>query len=123
MTHLELLQTLPSPYREQAIEAIKMQNGKNANEIFNESKFPSLWSLLQHTEIIDWAKTLQGYLYWDNVSAKIFSGEFDKKDRSVTLPMEDWERLDTLVTNLTHESPRFKEICALLDKIKHQLKP
>ena len=115
MTHLELLQTLPSPYREQAIE-------NNSEECLQSTECKNILEALE--DGFSWMYSPQGFEYWDNFYLKFKAGEFDKpKDPSVTLPMEDWERLDTLVTNLTHESPRFKEICALLDKIKQQLKP
>ena len=114
MTHLDLLNKLPSPYREEAIE-------NNTEEYLKSSRYKTVLEVLDNGFV--WKYSPQGYDYWDNVFYRANAGEFDKKDPSVTLPMEDWERLDTLVTNLTHESPRFKEICALLDKIKQQLKP
>jgi hypothetical protein len=114
-THLDLLNRLPSPIREQAIEAIKNQHGENADAILNQSRCASLWSLLEHTNIINWAKTPQGHKYWLEISRKVSNGEFD--DPSVTLPREDWEALIAYVK----EDQMPQEVHKVIEAIQSQL--
>lgn len=85
MTHLELLQTLPSPYREQAIE-------NNSEEFLQSTECKNILEALE--DGFSWMYSPQGFEYWDNFYLKFKAGEFDKpKDPSVTLAMEDWEWL------------------------------
>jgi hypothetical protein len=124
MTHLDLLNTFPSPYREQAIEAIKKQHGENAESIFNSDKFEKLWSLLQHTEIIDWSNSPQGYTYWANVSDKLINGEFDNP--SVRLTPEDWQVVCKCIIAIIEEPENWKGVKQeerILKSIQSQLKP
>ena len=89
MTHLELLNRLPSPYDTQAIENCKVFNGEK-------------WLLKSagDKDLADciylgfpWNETpkSQGEKMWRTIYAKAILGEFD--DPSVTLPREDWEEL------------------------------
>ena len=119
MTHLELLNRLPSPIREQAIDAIKKQHGENSDTILNQSRCASLWSLLEHTDIIDWSKTPQGYKYWLEISRKVSAGEFDNP--SVTLTREDWDKVLGLITAV-EDFPQFSvDAKAMYEAIQSQL--
>jgi hypothetical protein len=103
MTHRELLNKLPSPYREQAIE-------NNTAEYLASSKYAKLHDILDNG--FDWSDCRQEYNYWDAIYDRAVAGEFD--DPSVTLPREDWEVLIEAAQ---------KGICAnkLIETIQSQL--
>lgn len=85
MTHLELLQQLPSPYREQAIE-------NNSEKYLNESTYVNIENVLLFG--FTWKHSPQLDEYWRLFYQRAQTGEFGKpKDPSVTLPMELWQEL------------------------------
>lgn len=106
MTHLDLLNQLPSPIREQAIENCKNYKGK---EWFSDSYHNNLVGILQEGFL--WYQTPdgQGWDYWLEIYKRAKAGEFDKpKDPCVTLPREDWEWLLNVVE--FNPNPKAKSI-------------
>lgn len=89
MTHLELLNKLPSPIREQAIE------NSTADFLNKEANFDLSYTLLLAFE---WEGSPQKGKYWEAIHARIEAGDFDTpQDPSVTLPREDWEAIHNLL--------------------------
>lgn len=111
-THLELLQTLPSPYREQAIENTKNYKGK---EWFSESYHNNLVGILQEGFL--WYQTPegQGWDYWLKIYKRAKAGEFD--DPSVTLTREDWE----YIHHLLFTAGDFEKAKSIIKAIQSQL--
>lgn len=89
MTHLNLLNKLPSPIREQAIENAKIKHKGSNGQWLNMSHYPTLAEALRYA--FNWRTCTQGSDYWVAVHSRILRGEFD--DPSVTLPREDWQRI------------------------------
>ena len=89
MTHLELLNRLPSPYREQAIE-------NNTAEYLDSSKHKKLATVL--AKGFAWCDSPQKFRYWSDVWKRAAAGEFDPpQNPSVTLPREDWEVVEKAI--------------------------
>lgn len=97
MTHLDQLNKLPSPIREEAIE-------NNSQEYLKDNAYSTLRQAIQYG--FNWYDSPQGYDYWLVVFNRIESGEFD--DPSVTLTREDWGYI--LVNLQTSDSNILKEI-------------
>lgn len=110
MTHLELLNKLPSPYREQAIE-------NNTEEFLQSSSSQILRKVIQYG--FSWTESPQGYDYWLDIYNRADNGEFN--DPSVTLPMEDWHKVLGLITAV-EDFPQFSvDAKAMYDAIQSQL--
>lgn len=69
---LEWYEDLPEPYRSQAIENYNPEYVNKSHFIFNNPIAQSLFYGFV------WADTKQGYQYWNSVTDKAISGEFDK---------------------------------------------
>ena len=77
MTHLELLNTLPEPYRSQAIENVKVQMDEDADVWFNETAKHPLHTIIMVE--IWWDDTPEGVDYWSDIYDRAEAGEFDIK--------------------------------------------
>ena len=110
MTHRELLNRLPSPYNEQAIENC---TNHRPQEYLEESFHSQLPDLLR--DAFPWRETpkQQGWNYWEALWLRARAGEFD--DPSVTLPREDWELLS--------KAPLGAKYKHILKEIQSQLNP
>lgn len=110
MTHLDLLNKLPSPIREQAIENCRLHLSE---EWLLEAEHEALAQVLYHG--FPWvnAPNSQGESMWAYIYGQALAGEFD--DPSVSLPREDWEALKKAleyvwVTDTQHtQLPRIKK--------------
>ena len=102
MTHLELLQKLPSPIRGQAIEYCRKYYSDNWFKEVSESK--NIQNFLFYD--VNWqAGGMRGW--WEAIYDQICNGEFD--DLSITLPKEDWEELKIILAREvdTHGGSKF----------------
>lgn len=114
MTHLELLNRLPSPIREQAIVNATKYKGELW---FNQNTKGYLHDVIMK---LDWVNDLE---YWSDIYQKAATGEFD--DPSVTLPREDWGYVAEVIESCLVFQPEETKpkLVELLEAIQSQLNP
>jgi hypothetical protein len=113
MTHLEILQKLPSPIREQAIENCKNYIGE---DWIHFDRYETIAMVLYHG--VNWHE--DGLFdYWADIYDKALNGEFD--DRSVTLPREDWEELKSILAREVDTHGGSKSAAEIYHSIQSQL--
>lgn len=116
MTHRELLNKLPSPIGEQAIENIKETRGI---DFLDNNCHYTIDSVLT---AFRWSGSKQGTDYWVLIHKRAKAGEFD--DPSVILPREDWDVLYKCIAAIIEDPESWKGVedeKRILEAISSQL--